>query len=269
MEDQARNKKRSIFKRWWFWVLIVLTILAIASLGGDEEDDINEPTPQEQVTVPEETDQDEREEDQVVEEEPEEEPTESEEEEDTTNEMEDVVFSNTLIQSDPSMTMVYGEVKNNDTKARSFTIKVTFYDNSQNIIGSASGAVNDLNGGESKIFSAIGTDDVSDATSHKVQVDTMVETKDNSPSVISFGEPFVRSEAGITMVDVETTNNNTIPHSFTVTIGFYDSNNQLIGVATGAMNDLGAGEKKTLSAMASGDYSGAASNKIFVDTMVE
>lgn len=272
MAEQYRKEKRSIFKRWWFWVLLILLILILGNLFGDNNEN-QEPTPQEQANVPEDINQN----DIVDEEDPEEEPVENEEPDesdeeepnDTETQTEDVSFSNVLVQSDMGMTMVYGEVTNNDTKAHSFTVKVSFYDNNESLIGTATGAVNDLNGGETKIFSAIGTDDVSNAVSQKVQVDTMVETKENLSNVIAFSKPLVRSDIGMTTVDVETTNNDTTTHSFTVNIGFYDGNNKLIGVATGAMNDLGAGDTKTLSAIGSGDFSNAATNKVFVDTMVE
>lgn len=273
MPEQPRNEKKSIFKRWWFWVLIILIVLALASLGGKDktQNQTQEPAPQEEVTTPQDTTpqetQDESEEPAEKDKKEEETPTDTAD--NTVDEkQEGIEFSNVLINTDMGMTMVYGDVKNNDTKAHTFTVKVTFYDNAGKIVGTASGAVNDLNGGETKLFAAIGTDDISSAESHKVQVDTMISTEDNSPSVIAFSEPLIRAEGGVTMVDVDTTNNDTSTHSFTVLIGFYDENNKLIGAATGAMNDLGAGETKTLSAMANGDFSNAASNKIFVDAMV-
>lgn len=274
MPEQRGNEKKSIFKKWWFWVLIVLIILILASLGGGGKNQTQEPTPQEETTSPNESVQQDTEE--TAQETPEEVAKQGQEVKETPDaaenaadeEPEKIEFSNILVNTDLGMTMVYGEVKNNDTKAHSFTVKVTFYDDAGKIIGTASGAVNDLNGGETKLFSAIGTDDISSATSQKVQVDTTVSTKDNTPLVITFSEPLVRSDGGITMIDVDTTNNDTSTHSFTVLIGFYDESNTLIGAATGAMNDLGAGETKTLSAMANGDLSNAASTKIYVDAMV-
>lgn len=273
MANQYKREKKPIFKRWWFWLLLIILALMLGSLLGDNNNENKELTPQEQTDVTEDQNQNDLvDEEDPIDKEPVEEPAQTEEPDETvTDETEtgEIDFSNVLVQSDMGITMVYGEAKNNDSKAHSFTLKVSFYDNNDNLIGTATGAVNDLNGGETKIFGAVGTDDVADAASYKVQVDTMVETKENQADLISFSKALVRSDLGITTVDVEATNNDTKTHSFTVSIGFYDDDNKLIGVATGAMNDLGAKETKTLSAIATGDLSTAASNKVFVDTMVE
>ncbi|NLM12282.1 MAG: hypothetical protein GX209_00845 [Epulopiscium sp.] len=274
MPEQPRNEKKSIFKKWWFWVLAILIVLVLANLGGEDrnQNQTQEPAPQEEITTPQDTapQENQKEPEETSEKEIEgEEKTADAPGNNESEEQEAIEFSNVLANTDMGMTLVYGEVKNNDTKAHTFTVKVTFYDGSGKIMGTASGAVNDLNGGETKLFSAIGTDDVSNAKSHRVQVDTMISTEENSPSVITFSEPLIRSDGGITMVDVDTTNHDTSTHSFTVIIGFYDENNNLIGAASGAMNDLGAGETKTLSAMANGDFSNAASTKIYVDAIVQ
>lgn len=43
-----------------------------------------------------------------------------------------------------SMLTVYGEVKNNVSKEHSFTLKIIFYDDARKIVGTASGAMNNL-----------------------------------------------------------------------------------------------------------------------------
>ncbi len=269
MAEQYQKEKKSIFRRWWFWLLVILLIIIFGSMLGDDDSN-KEPVPQEQTKTQEDVNQEDKVEEEPQEKEPEKVQEPDEEVPDTAQtQQEEVSFTNVFVQSDMGITLVYGEVTNNDTKAHSFTLKVSFYDENNNLIGTAVGAVNDLNGGATKIFAATGTDDVANAASYKVQVDTMIETKENQDELISFSNALVRSDLGITTVDVEATNNDTKSHTFTVNIGFYDKDNKLIGVATGAMNDLGPQETKTLSAIANGDLSTAASHKIFIDTMVE
>ncbi len=180
-----------------------------------------------------------------------------------------IEFTNVVSQSQLGITTVYGEAVNNDSKAHSFTLKVSFYDKDKKLLGSAVGAVNDLNGGETKIFSAIATGDYSAADSYKVQVDTLVSTNNNQKSPIEFSNTVSKSQMGITTIDGEAKNTDTKEHSFTLVIGFYDKNSKLIGTATGAVNDLAAGDTKTFTAISTGDYSKAASYKVQVDTLVK
>lgn len=69
---------------------------------------------------------------------------------------------------------VVGEVTNNDSGKHSATLKATFYDASGKILGTASGAVNDLAPGETKTFTLITADDVTGYANMKVQVDTLL-----------------------------------------------------------------------------------------------
>ncbi|NLA43534.1 VanZ family protein [Candidatus Saccharibacteria bacterium] len=178
-------------------------------------------------------------------------------------EFKNVVFSNNL-----GVTTVNGEAINNDTKAHSFTLKVSFYDENDKLLGTAVGAVNDLNGGDMKIFSAMGTGDFSNAAKYKVQVDTMVSTESNKEIPIEFSNTIMNTNMGVTIVEGEAKNTDNKSHSFTIVVGFYDENGKLLGTAVGAVNDLSAGDTKTYSAMASGDFSNAKSVKVQVDTIV-
>lgn len=187
----------------------------------------------------------------------------------TTNTKPQVEFKNVLLQSQMGITTVIGEALNNDNQAHSFTMKVSFYDKSKKLLGTAVGAVNDVNGGETKIFSAMATGDYSKADSYKVDVDTMVSTTANKKSPIEFSNTVVKSQMGTTTVDGEAKNTDTKQHSFTLVVAFYDSNKKLIGTATGAMNDLPAGATKTFTAMATGDYSKADSYIVQVDTLID
>lgn len=69
---------------------------------------------------------------------------------------------------------VVGEVKNNDSIKHSAFLKATFYGDSGQILGTASGAVNDVTPGETKTFNLISTDSVTGYKEMKVQVDTLI-----------------------------------------------------------------------------------------------
>lgn len=180
-----------------------------------------------------------------------------------------IEFSNIVMQNQVGLTTVIGEAKNNDSKAHSFTLKVSFYDKDNKLLGTAVGAMNDLNGGETKVFSAMATEDYSNASSYKVQVDTIVSSTSNKKTPIEFSNIVIKSQFDTTTVDGEAKNIDTKDHSFTVVVAFYDKNKKLIGSASGAVNDLAAGDTKTFSAMSIGDYSNADSYKVQVDTLID
>lgn len=69
---------------------------------------------------------------------------------------------------------VVGEVTNNDSGQHSATLKATFYDANGKILGTASGAVNDVAPGETKTFTLITSDNVTGYKDMKVQVDTLL-----------------------------------------------------------------------------------------------
>jgi hypothetical protein len=255
----VKKVKGCILKKWCFcFIAIMLVSVLVIGCGSDN----NAPTSKDNAEVQNNEAVEESEETKENEETPEE----KQAVEEKTPKIE---FSDLLVKSQAGMTMIYGEAINNDSKAHSFTLKVTFYDGDNKIIGTASGAVNNLNGGDTKIFAAMTTDDISNTANQKVQVDTLLSAEESKPSIFSFSEPFIKAEGGMTLVDAEVTNNDSTQHSFSVTIGFYDTDNKLIGVASGAVNGIGSGETKTFSCMASDDLSNATSHKFFVDTVVE
>jgi len=253
------NVKKPIYKRWWFWALVVILIIIIAVAFGGNKDDTPPGSNQTTTTAGEDK------QDSVV--------TPGNDAEKKDVEKKDskpqVEFKNIVVSTSYGITTVVGEAVNNDDKAHSFTIKVSFYDKDQKLLGTASGAVNDLNGGDMKIFTAMGSDDYSKADSYKVQVDTIVSSKQNVDIPIEFTNIIIKSEFGTTTVEGEAKNNDDRGHSFTLVIGFYDKDKKLLGTAVGAVNDIAAGETKTFTAMASEDYTKADSYKVQVDTLVE
>lgn len=93
----------------------------------------------------------------------------------TTNSDQGIVFSNITIQSDGfGGTVVDGTAKNTTSQTHTFFVTVTFYDASGNILGTASGAVDNLAAGDSKTFEAMANGDYTKAASYKVQVDALM-----------------------------------------------------------------------------------------------
>jgi len=69
---------------------------------------------------------------------------------------------------------VIGEITNNDSVKHSATLKATFYDRENKILGTAVGAVNDVEAGQTKTFNLMTTDSVDGYSEFKVQIDTLL-----------------------------------------------------------------------------------------------
>jgi hypothetical protein len=78
----------------------------------------------------------------------------------------------------------------------------------------------------------------------------------------------VSNLAGMSPVAVQVTNTDTAPHSLTIQADFL-AGGQLIGVATGAVNGLDAGQTKTASLLMTGTAQGADQTLLAADTIVQ
>jgi len=67
-----------------------------------------------------------------------------------------------------------GEVTDNDSVKHSATLKATFYAEDGSILGTASGAMNEVAPGETKTFTLIGNDEIAGYKEMKVQIDTLL-----------------------------------------------------------------------------------------------
>ncbi|HHV66016.1 MAG TPA: hypothetical protein GXX46_13290 [Peptococcaceae bacterium] len=246
--------RKPIYKRWWFWTLAVILIIIIAVASSGNKTDTSPGDNQTPKTA------EKNQQDNAVT------PGDDARNEDASPKIE---FRNVVAKTSYGITTVIGEAVNNDDKAHSFTIKVSFYGKDKKLLGTAAGAVNDLNGGEMKIFTAVGSEDYSKADSYRVQVDTIVASRKNVEIPIEFTNITVKSEFGTTTVEGEAKNNDDKGHSFTLVIGFYDKDKKLLGIAVGAVNDIAEGETKTFTAMSPEDYSKVDSYIVQVDTLVE
>lgn len=87
---------------------------------------------------------------------------------------EKVTIKNSTFQEANGFKQVVGEITNNDSTEHSAMLKATFYDANGKILGTASGAVNDLAPGDTKTFNLLTSDDVSGYKDMKVQVDSLL-----------------------------------------------------------------------------------------------
>lgn len=161
---------------------------------------------------------------------------------------------------------------NTTDQVKSFTVKAT-YRKGAAILGTALGAVNDMRPGQQQAVMLAGIGGIPvDADTVRVDMDTMVREARSTPGAeaaakITFGRPTVRGTGPLTLVEVEATNGDTAIHSFTVQAAFLRGG-ELIGVGTGAVNDIAAGQIKTASLAVQGTTTGSDAVVVTVDTMV-
>jgi hypothetical protein len=91
----------------------------------------------------------------------------------------------------------------------------------------------------------------------------------SSDQGIAFSNITVKSDGfGDTIVDGTAQNTTSATHSFVMTVTFYDESGKILGTAQGAVDSLAAGDSKTFEAVASSDYTKAASYKVQVDALM-
>ncbi len=160
-------------------------------------------------------------------------------------------------------------VTNTSDQVMSFTVKAT-YKSGDTIVATASGAVNDLMAGQVRAAMLLSMTPIPSAYDGvRVDVDTLVVRQPRTAGAdaaaqITFGRPFIRSLGGLSTVEIEVTNSDSAAHSFTVQLAALSSG-QIVGVASGAVNDLGAGQTKTASLLASGQIPNGADYLLSVD----
>ena len=86
-----------------------------------------------------------------------------------------LTITNTTIKSEGfGMTRVVGEVTNNTSRRYSATLIATFYGKDGGIVGTAGGAINGIEPGQTKTFELMSTDNLGKAAKYKVAVDTLL-----------------------------------------------------------------------------------------------
>lgn len=87
---------------------------------------------------------------------------------------------------------------------------------------------------------------------------------------ITFSNVIVKGDGiGDTVVNGIATNNSSQTQSCLVVVSFFDANGHLLGTATGAVNSLAGGQQQTWEAIATSDYTAAASYKVEVQDLVQ
>lgn len=163
-------------------------------------------------------------------------------------------------------------VRNTTDQVKSFTVKVT-YKEGDRILATAIGAVNDLQPGQLRAANLSSTQPLPEQfDSVRVDVDTMVREAQSTPAAeaarkITFGEPAIK-EGSFPTVDVEVTNGDSAPHSFTVQAIFLQGG-ELVSVASGAVNDLAPGQTKTATLASVGGIPEHDEVQLAVDTLVK
>lgn len=163
-------------------------------------------------------------------------------------------------------------VTNTTDQVKSFTVKAT-YKTGDAIAATAVGAVNDLRAGQTRAVTLLSQDKIPDTfDSVRVDVDTMIIEAQTTPNAevatkLQFGQPNIRSTAGFSTADVEVTNTDSKAHSLTVQ-AIFTKDGKLVGIGTGAVNDLAAGQTKTASLIIQGQVEGADVD-IVPDTIVQ
>lgn len=85
-----------------------------------------------------------------------------------------MTIKNSVYQNSNGLQEVVGEITNNTGDKHSAMLKATFYAADGSIMGTATGAVNDVTSGETKTFNLLTTDEVAGYTEMKVQIDTLL-----------------------------------------------------------------------------------------------
>lgn len=156
-----------------------------------------------------------------------------------------IVFGEPTILGEGGLAIGVVLVTNTTDLVKTFTVKAT-YKTDDKIVGTSSGAVNNLLPGQTRAAMLVAMEEIpSDYETVRVDVDTLLAERESTSqaetaSQIIFGEPVV----GGFGVNVEATNKNERPHSFTVQATFM-RDGELVGFATGAVNDLAPGQTKT------------------------
>ncbi len=146
--------KKPVFKKWWFWVIVVVVLVGLGGAAGNKSNTENVTNSNSDKTSASNS---------------------SSSSSSTETAKEKMTIKNsTVTDKGYGMNQVDGEITNNDSGKHSATLKATFYAADGKIMGTATGAVNDVAPGETKTFSLMTTDSISGYATMKVQVDTLL-----------------------------------------------------------------------------------------------
>ena len=183
-----------------------------------------------------------------------------------------IVFGDPVIFEEAGLTTAGVMVENVSDQVRTFTVQATFRAG-ESIAATAIGSVNDLAPGERRAVTLLVDETpIPEYDNVRVQVDTMLDQGSSTESSeiasqLAFGEPRVTTDFGLTTVTVELTNNSDAAITLTVGSTFL-TGDTLIGVGTGAVNDLAPGETQTAQLLVTGSTENASETLIYADTIL-
>ena len=146
------HQSKPWYKKWWVWVIVVVVLIGLGGAAGNKSNTENVTNSNSDKTS-----------------------TSNSSSSSTETAKEKMTIKNsTVTDKGYGMNQVDGEITNNDSGKHSATLKATFYAADGKIMGTATGAVNDVAPGETKTFSLMTTDSISGYANMKVQVDTLL-----------------------------------------------------------------------------------------------
>jgi hypothetical protein len=86
----------------------------------------------------------------------------------------DMEFSKLMYRESYGMTTISGEVTNSTSSNHAFSFIITFYDENENIIGTATGFIQNIEPSQTKTFETVTMDNVKGAKNYRVNIDTVI-----------------------------------------------------------------------------------------------
>jgi hypothetical protein len=159
-------------------------------------------------------------------------------------------------------------MENTTDQVKTFTVKATYL-NGQTIVATGVGAVNNFLPHTKRGATLLLDGDPSTASSSTVAVDTLISSDDSTAESdaaqkFTFGPPTI----GTIGLEVQVTNGDSATHTLTVGCSAL-RNGVLAAVGSGAINDIAAGQTKTVTILMSGEPKASDEFLLYVETMVE
>ena len=85
-----------------------------------------------------------------------------------------IKFNKLIYRESYGVTTISGEVKNASNSNHAFSFIITFYDKNENIIGTATGIIQNIEPNQTKTFETVTMDHVKGAKSYRVNIDTVL-----------------------------------------------------------------------------------------------
>jgi len=162
---------------------------------------------------------------------------------------------------------VEGVIKNTGNEPLTGILRADLVDVTGNVGGAARGVVNDVQPGVTKAFLLQSGDRPRSIAQVSLHVDTALPGR-VLPKFVFLGVSVARSNDG-PVVTGEITNPDAVAHSLTLVATFWDGTGQVVGMATGAINPLAAGETERFQLPITDDISNYRRVTVEVDALTK